>query len=168
MVGGLHLKRSTKTATIIAVAICVVCGSVVAAYSLQQTQKQPELRVYMIAPPTDSTISSVQRPVIPVNEAYVIAEAEQASITKNSRTVNVTMIQTQNSAQATSLFEIIKATYIAQGFASYNLTSPYPAVQLTSTERPTTILLLKEDYVALCQSDDVNLALEATNAQLNK
>jgi hypothetical protein len=154
----------------IALVVAIVCLTIIAAFTALtywQQSTQPPLKTYMIIQPENAAVDSVQTPIIPSNQSYVIVEAEQASLSKNNQQVNVTVIRTSNETQASLLFQTVKSSFLAQEFAPKNLTSPYPAIELDSTERPTIILIEKGNYVAICQSNDLNLALEAANAQLN-
>lgn len=122
----------------------------------------------LIVRPEYATIISVQKPTIPLNKTYVIVAAEHADMSKNDQQINVTVVQTQNESQAYHLFQTIKSSFLVQGFTPQNLTSPYLAIELYHPERENIILLQKENYVALCQSSDSDLALEAANAQISK
>jgi hypothetical protein len=160
------LRKRTKLAIVlIAIALVAILG--LSIFQLQQSSKKT-LEVYSFIKPENATILSVQNPVIPENESYVIASAEQACMSENNKAVNVTVIKVQNETQAPILVEALESTFLAQGFSATNLTSPYPAIELLNAERPTIILLQKGNYVSLCQSEDANLALEAANAQLNR
>jgi hypothetical protein len=159
--------KSRRKILILIVLLAVLTLIVMASIFLLKPN-QPHLKVYMIIQPENGLLTSVQQPTIPENDSYVIAKAEQACLSKDNNQVNITVIQTQNANQSYYFFETVKSSFLAQGFASYNLTSPYPTVELINSERPTIIILLKDNYVSICQSNSINLALEATNAQLNR
>lgn len=162
------MKASLKTVALVVSTFCLIILAIFSVLIYLQFSAQSPPKVGMIIRPENAIIHSVHEPVIPANQSYVVAAAEQADMSKNNQHVNVTLVQTLNETQAYYLLQTVKSSFLAQGFTLQNLTSPYLAIELYSAERQTIILLQKGNYIAICQSNDSNLALEAADAQISK
>jgi hypothetical protein len=149
-----------------AVALIVAAVLVVMSYTLVVPQRNQV--VSLIIKPENSIVLDVHNPTIPANESYVIASAEHASMTKNDAIVNVTLVEVQNENQAPYLFEILKSSFLAQGYTAVNITANYHAIELVTEGQPSYVLLEAGKYISLCQSQNVDLALETANAQLSR
>lgn len=162
------MRASLKKVALLVSTVCLIIVAVFSVLIYLHLSEQSSQKADLIIRLENAVLISVQKPTIPTNQSYVIVAAEHADMRKNDQHVNVTFVQTQNETQAYYLFQTIKSSFLVQGFNPQNLTSPFLAIELHSAERPTIILLQKENYVVMCQSDDLDLALEAANAQANK
>lgn len=157
------MKKSFIVLTCFLVTLCIIMS----AAFVELFFFSKSVKTYIVIQPQGTTVNSAEKVVVTSNQSFVIVDAGHASMDKNNQQVNVTVVQMQNDTQATNLFVFVKSQFLVQGFEYQNLTSPYPAVELTLTERPIIILLQKGPYIVMCLSYDVNTALEAANAQLN-
>jgi len=156
------LKASKKLIGLIVAAVCIaaVVLTIIMLYShLPKT--------FLVKPFEDSTLVTTRTLYVPYNQSVIINAAEQASFTRYGKEVNVTVIQATNESTARYLFEATKISYLAQGLIQENITiSEAQGVEFYNSNRPYTVLLVRENFVILSCSFYENLAIDAAKAQL--
>lgn len=124
----------------------------------------PPPKTSLVKQPEDTVIEIVRNLTVSSNQSTIINVAEQASLARTGKQVNVTVVQTANETMASYLFEVLKAGFLAQGLTSENLSLSELSVKFYSSDRPCIILLTRGKHIIVSSSNDENLALEAAKA----
>jgi len=155
------LKRSRR---FLAPAI-VIMGILVGLFAyVSFSHHEPALS--LIKQPENTVLKSSRELVIPQNQSSVISAAEQASFVRNGKDVNVTVVRTISLSAANSLFQTLRASYVAQDLHTQNLTLTGQSLEFYGQGRPYLILLTKSNYVEISVSNDEALALDSARAQI--